>query len=1137
MNSFTLTGLQTEYLTKPLGLDVSKPRFSWQMESQEPGKEQRSYRITVSAAPGFTDVWDSGTVQSACSHAAEYQGTPLAPCTRYHWTVTVTDEKGERASADSLFETGFLDTGMDAWDGAKWIGAGVNNLQAGVKGVFSIESKFSIRQGAAAGLVFGANDSRLLDPYKNTFLTGGENYIAYVVDAERIPAKLKIFRVGYAPEDRADIPFFEREICDLTQPENTVITEQNRNLPHTLRVEVSGNCAKAYLDGRLIDEVEKPLPFAPETVLHEGRQLNPLGENDVITYPRLCSVGFYVSEGSEAVYQNLTVREFRAPGAVVFEETSGKENSVFSSCEGIRLTQGGFAVSGRIVTVDPSHSATPMLRRDIRLKEGVPAVSARLYITARGIYECHVGGQRVGEDWFQPGASQYDKHLYYQTYDITKHAKAGSFGVGVVLASGWWSDSQTFTVKNHHYFGDRPSLLMKISVTYADGSRESFVTDTENWQCSTEGPVRYASFFHGEHVDARLLEAFEDFSKFGFAQEFFVQPVEIIPSEIRTEQGAFHMWPDPNRTEPEILGQPDRPIRVIDERTALSVQEVRQGVFLYDMGQNMVGVPKIRLKGSAGQEITLRYCEITYPKLPEYGGLTGLPLMENLRDASCTDRYICKGDAHGETFMPRFTFHGYRYVEITGTDTPPVPEDVKGLVLSSITKQTGDFHCSDTLVNRFFENVLWSQRANFISIPTDCPQRNERMGWMGDAQVFAQTALYNADVRTLYYRYMQAVRDVQADNGRFADIAPIGGGFGGIVWGSAGLIVPFETYRQLGDVRILEENYAAMQKYMNYLERNYVRGLLKDGVGNLGDWLAADMSTDNDLIWNAYFAYDAKIIAEMAAVLGKETDAAHYAGLFSQLKQDWNSRFVDERGVTLKRDGTVNDTQCSYAVPLYFEVADDRNKKKMAENLVRKTKELGNTLTTGFVGTAPINQALSAYGYSETAYDLMRQRQYPSWLYSVTQGATTIWERWNSYTIDKGFGGLSGMNSFNHYSLGAVSAWIYRDVLGIKGDDSAPGYRSFVLEPSIMGFEHAKGFFDSPYGRIESGWEKDGGTGEIRWRIRIPANTEALVILPVRSATVDGALVDAAAYQNEKTGKTGYSLKLKSGRYVLTWNR
>lgn len=1136
MGDFTIVGLQTEYLTRPLGLDAASPRFSWRMESEEPGKEQVAYRITVGTKAGDNDLWDSGTVQRACSHGAAYEGSPLAPCTQYRWRVTVTDEKGETVSADSVFETGFLDSGMSAWDGARWIGAEINNLAADVKGVFRVESTFAVRQGTAAGIVFGSGDSRLLKPHQNTYLISGENYIAYVIDTEKIPAKLKIFRVGYAPEDRADRPFFEREICDLAKPEDTVITAENKNEPHMLRVEVLGNCAKAYLDGKLIDEVEKALPYAPETVLHQGRQLNPLGDNDVMTFPRLCSVGFYVPQGGEAVYQNLTVRELRVPQAVVFDERADKENSTFAGCAGVRPTQEGFLVSGGIVTADPSHSATPALRRDIRLKKDVSVAKARLYVTARGIYECYVEGRRVGEDWFQPGASQYDRHLYYQTYDITQQAQAGDFGVGVVLASGWWSDSQTFTVANHHYFGDRPSLLMKISVTYADGSGECFVTDTENWQCSTEGPVRYASFFHGEHVDARLEDTFADFSRFGYTQESFGRPSEIHPPEIRTPQGAFHMWPDPNSTEPRILGQPDRPIRVIDELTAVSVTEVRPGVFLYDMGQNMVGVPKIRLQGSAGQEITLRYCEITYPKLPEYGGLHGLPLMENLRDASCTDRYICKGSADGEVFLPRFTFHGYRYVEITGTDAPPPPQEVKGMVLSSVTRQTGDFTCSDTLVNRLFQNVLWSQRANFISIPTDCPQRNERMGWMGDAQVFAQTALYNADVRTLYYRYMQAVRDVQAENGRFADIAPVGGGFGGIVWGSAGLIIPYETCRQLGDTRIVEENYGAMRKYMDYLETNYEDGLLKDGVGNLGDWLAFDMSTDNDLIWNAYFAYDAKIMAEMAGLLGKTADADRYSNLFSRLKQDWNRRFVGADGVTLTRNGAVNDTQCSYAVPLYFEVAAGRHQEKMAANLARKTKELGNILTTGFVGTAPINQVLSAYGYGETACDLIRQRQYPSWLYSVTQGATTIWERWNSYTIDKGFGGNNGMNSFNHYSLGAVGAWLYRDVLGIKGDDGAPGYRSFILEPSVMGFAYAKGYFDSPYGRIESGWELDGGTGAVCWKVRIPANTRARVIVPVQTVAVDGGCAVAEECTNDRTGKKGYALTLKSGSHELRWN-
>lgn len=502
--------------------------------------------------------------------------------------------------------------------------------------------------------------------------------------------------------------------------------------------------------------------------------------------------------------------------------------------------------------------------------------------------------------------------------------------------------------------------------------------------------------------------------------------------------------------------------------------------------------------------------------------------MENLRDASCTDVYICRGDAQGEEFFPRLTFHGYRYVAITGCSQPPAAEEVAGVVLTSLPGHAGDFSCSDPLVNRLYQNILWSQRGNFISIPTDCPQRNERMGWMGDAQVFAQTALYNADVRTLYLRYLQAVRDLQADNGKFPDIAPLGGGFGGIVWGSAGVIIPWEIYRQYGDRRVLAENYPAVQRYLAYLEQGYADGLLAPGVGQLGDWLASDLSTDPDLIWSCYFAYDAKLAARMAGVLGDAAGEARYQALSARVSADWNRRFVSENGRTRGRDGRENDTQCSYAVPLFLGVADALHAPGLAARLNEKTAALGNTLTTGFVGTGMISAALSDWGYSETAYLLLQQTDYPSWLYSVTQGATTIWERWNSYTMKQGFGGNNGMNSFNHYSLGAVGAWLYRYVLGIREDEKEPGYHRFVLAPCICGFASAGGFYDSPYGRICSRWSRTGSTAV--WEVSIPANTTALLQIG-RAVSVR---VEAVPKQQQPVQAEAISsLTLSSGRYRL----
>lgn len=577
-------------------------------------------------------------------------------------------------------------------------------------------------------------------------------------------------------------------------------------------------------------------------------------------------------------------------------------------------------------------------------------------------------------------------------------------------------------------------------------------------------------------------------------------------------------WGTLNASGPEIIGQMDKPIREIMRLTAQSVTETHKGIFTYDMGQNMVGVPEIKICGKAGDLITIRYAEVLYPKLPEYGELDGLLLMENLRDAACTDLYICKGGE--EIIRPRFTFHGYRYLEISGLDNPPSIQDVSGIVISSITGETSEFECSDDLANRFFQNVLWSQRANFISIPTDCPQRNERLGWMGDAQVFAKTALYNADVRTLYYRFMQAVRDVQAENGRFADIAPVGGGFGGIVWVSAGLIIPYEMHKHLGEMKILEENFTAMESYASYLTENYKDGRLVDGIGAIGDWLATETSKDSNLIFNAYYVYDMKIMAEMSATLGKNEKADYYAKLHEAARKDWLDRFIDSEGRTIDINGEPDDTQCSYAIALDFDIPSGDMKKKMAAHLNRKTKELNYTLTTGFVGTAPINLALTDNGYAETAFKLFGQREYPSWIYSVTQGATTIWERWNSYTVEKGFGGNNSMNSFNHYSLGAVCAWLFRDVLGIRCEDGS-GYQSFILKPTITELDFASGSYNCPYGKIESAWKRESDLK--RWEITIPPNSRAEIVLPTERVCVNGE------------EKSTANLVLSSGKYSLEW--
>ena len=1056
--SYTLTHLTTELASRPLGLDEARPRFGWRIDSEDRDVLQRAYRVTVSREGEI--LWDSGLVESAETQWIEYAGKALLPRTEYQWKV-VSYAGASSAEAESAFETGLMDSSIAAWRGAKWIGDRETGLAARAKSIFAIDLNFRMK-GQAAGVIFGKNDPRLLDKNKNDHGLAGENYIKYRVTRE---GRLEIYRVGYAPDDRADAPLGQVALANF-----------DPDAPHHLRVEVTGNNAYAYLDGIRVDEIKKETPpfmkgpGAPDFII-VPRQLNPWGDNDLTTYPLLCKSGFF-AEG-EAEILKYAVSNLRPPRAPLARIEAGTPGPFEKWVKGDRLV-----ICDAECTADLSHGGIPILKREFSVKPGLKR--ARLYATARGIYEASLNGAPLSDRKFEPGASQYDKHLQYQVYDVTGLLMGGDNALQVELSSGWWNESQTFTLMNYNYWGDRQSLLMMLICEYENGGEETLVTEPGAWQVRDDGPVRFAGWFYGEHYDARLEDA----------QPCWRPAVEVPTvdfSELKTEGGM--RWPLPTTNQPELKASVGSPVKQILTLTAQARLEPRKGVFVYDMGQNMVGVPEITFRGTPGTEAVIRYGEVLYPALPEYAGNEGMILTENYRDALSIDRYVFKDDAP-VTYSPRHTFHGYRYVEITGVAEAPAVQDVKGRVLSSITHLTGDIRTSDAMVNQLYSNIRWSQYANFLSIPTDCPQRNERMGWAGDAQVFCPTAVYNADVYGFLRRYLECARDCQLPDGRFADIAPVGGGFGGIEWGSAGVLVTYELYRQYGDRRVIEENFAAMARYMDFLKGKGVPGLL-DNVGPLGDWLATDMSTDNPLLWNAIYYHDACAMAEMARVIGR--DAEPYEALAKEIFENWNRAYVDpQTGKTRALSGEINDTQASYAVPLHYGLF--RDPAAAAKRLAEKSQEVGHAVTTGFVGTGPLCPALCDGGYAEEAYRILLNRNYPSWLYSVTEGSTTIWERWNSVTRENGFGGNNSMNSFNHYSLGAVGAWMYRYMLGIRRGEN--GWQKFRLEPCCQGLTSAEGSFESVYGVIRTAWEKKDG--RTIYRVEVPAGTQAEVILPGR---------------------------------------
>jgi alpha-L-rhamnosidase len=721
------------------------------------------------------------------------------------------------------------------------------------------------------------------------------------------------------------------------------------------------------------------------------------------------------------------------------------------------------------------------------------------------------------------------------------------------LSEGWWSGNITYSGDSWNYFGDRQSLLAQLIIEYADGSQQVILTNPAQWKSYNDGPIRVGSFFQGEVYDAQKDAAIAGWTTADYSDKNW-KPAAAIALE-----GTAFLDKSLDYSHMKLSGQLDDRVQVRKVLQAQSIQEPRKGVFVYDMGQNMVGFPKIFIpNGKAGQVITLRYAEMLYPDLAEYASQKGMIMLENIRAALAQDIYVLKGG--DEYIQPRFTFHGYRYLEITGVDQAPALPQVAGIVLSSIIEISSSYETSDPMVNKLWTNITWSMRGNFLSIPTDTPARNERMGWSGDINVFSKTATYLAPVNNFLRRHLQGMRDVQRADGRFTDVAPMGGGFGGTLWGSAGIVIPWETYQQYGDKALLAEHYDAMKRYVAFLETKQTpEGILNEGP--LGDWLSPEGNkNDNTAFWMSYQAYNYEIMVKVAGILGLAEDAKNYAQKAAARKALFNAIYMDAAthktvksgvkaatmgppnaaAVTGKTDkGQLVDTQASYAIPLALGVFDAVNKPYAVAGLVETVKRSNTddggvarppySLMTGFIGTASISEALAANGQHAEAYRLLTQKTYPSWLYSVANGATTIWERLNSYTVENGFGGNNSMNSFNHYSFGAVAAWMYNHSLGIQRDIDSPGFKHFYLRPipdPTGVLTHAKGHISSMYGKISSGWEVKNGRGT--YTLEVPANTSAQLTLPVKV----GARISEGTRKWKATNDS-FVQELASGKYVF----
>lgn len=960
----------------------------------------------------------------------------------------------------------------DPFAGAQWIGTPEGVLYADFLPQYMLSADITITDGTSrASLLFGGNDPRLMDANLNIMGVANPPDKSYMrVELDYGHRSLNVYRTGYTREDLPGKVLQSLPVAD------SLLTDK----PLKLTVVVTYSELRMLLDGAYLGQVD----------------VGPLGHGgDYIAYPQLSHVGWLVEPGHMARVNGLEVREIRSPNALLYSNEGMAE-----------------ADSDQFFLTDPSHGGMPMLRSSFKVKNK-EVESATLFATARGIYEISINGCKVGDGFLTPGLSQYNKHHYYQTYDVTPLLRSGKNDILALLAEGWWSGDITYGGGNRNYFGDQLALLACLDVHYTDGSSTVMVTDPAKWEASTDGPVVYASLFQGQVTDAR-----KDWADATW------RPAREMVLEGHISDGTFGQTAP--RTDEydhwELVPQTDPSPGIFTVLTAQSVTEVRPGVFVYDMGQNMAGIPSITLEGlKEGQQLRFRYAEVLYPDMPEYKGNEGMLMLENIRGAMAQDIYIASG-APQEVFEPHFTQHGYRYLEITGMDKGPAPDDVKGLVISSVQDFTAHYECSNPLVNRLWENIRWSMLGNFISIPTDCPQRNERMGWSGDLSVFSRTATYLSQVDAFLTRHTQAIRDVQMPDGRMPDVAPLGGAFGGLLWGSVGITVPYECYRQYADTAILEQNYEAMKRYMDMVADKYIEkgtGLMTQGnriFGGLGDWLGPqNAQLDNTAIWDAYYIFDLQIMAEAARVLGRTEDADLYGKRLSDRKKEYVGRYLDPTtGRFIASDyvkgweGRQIHLQSSYVLPLAFGIIDDPAlRKKVLDNLVETTLHPGRSdngincppysLMTGFITTAWISKAFSDNGRSDVAYRLLQQTSYPSWLYPVTQGATSIWERLDSYTRERGFGGNNSMNSFNHYSFGAVGQWLMAYSLGIDRDPSAPGFKHFILHPEADPtgqMSWARGWYATPYGHITSSWKRSGG--KVEYEFTVPEGCSATLRIP-----------------------------------------
>jgi alpha-L-rhamnosidase len=1126
--------LRCEERVNPLGIGNATPELSWQLQCSGTGtacrgETQSAYEIQVGSAAGAADLWDSGKVASSQTVDIVYAGQALTSGKQCFWQVRVYDGSNNVSawSAPAQWSMGLL----NSWDWmAQWIG---------------YDAAYTLTPQQASN--------------KALFNTSNLNWICFPNAQAQAGIEQSLLR-------------------------KQIVLPSGQTITNAVVALYADNFCNVYVNGQEMTNAamrwEATAQINVTRWLHEGTNLLALGATNSDVQDAANVIGQLVVQFASGSVTNIAVDATwkAAQTAPTNWMQTNFDDSAWTTAESNPTTPWGTPALNDIARVP-----APYLRKTFVVPQTI--TNATLYVTALGVYELHLNGQKVGNAVLTPGWTQFTKRVYYQTYDVTGMVQAGSNTLSAILGDGWYASVLAFKGQRCNY-GGTPRLMVQLMLNFSAGGAQTIISDG-SWKASY-GPIQFGDLLMGSGYDARLempgwdttnfddsawppvstglsaaavgysnvtaiVTALETNNQLNFVANNATMGGDPAYGIVKTLQITFQLG-GTNQTLSfaenstvdiggtgqtltviqalygnsasfpgvgglQVQAAVTEPARCLATLAAVNLTVPKPGCYTFDLGQNTVGWVRLNISGSVGDRITVRHGEMLNPD--------GSIYTANLRGAEATDFYIF-GTNGTVVFEPRFTFHGFRYVELRGLSAPPTLSSVTGIVVHSDMTQTGAFACSSPLVNQLYSNITWGQRGNYLEVPSDCPQRDERMGWTGDTEFFVPTAAYNFDVQSFFRRHLVTLcEDSQETDGAYADVAPdMGVGSGGAAWGDAGWICPYNMYRSYGDTNVIADHYASFQRYGQFFA-SYASNYVVAGLpGDFGDWLNLGGGASETVIDTAYYAYYAQAMSEMAAAIGHSADAATYATLHSNIAAAFANFFNSDGSFT---DGS---SQTGYALALTLNLVPAGLYAQVVQQFASSIAQFDNHLATGFIGTPRLLPALHAASRDDLAFQLLLQQTYPSWLYQVTLGSTTMWERWDGWTPGGGFESTT-MNSFNHYAFGSVGQYLYSVVGGIN--PASPGYKSILIQPVPgAGLTWANASYNSTRGLISTAWTNAGGTFNLA--VGIPPNTSAQIYVPTSNA---GAVTESGVPATNSPGVTyvgmsnGYAVyAVGSGNYA-----